>query len=676
MPQVHGHLFPMDDLSDHSSEGDNVSMATSESGFPLTFADAFELWPLEKWIHLRFCSSYHVHNWAHDRLTRVLLFHTFVHQQTLPSPQEILTAVRVSEGIRQKLGMDIWSLIEPIVLEMAMQAWKDLAGDAKWTPPFGKMSKDERGEMVILSDAIDSLKFHTRDPVISDGPPAFMEALSFLTNPIEHCTDQPDILEVTAAEGRSIRVLSFDSFDIPYLDPDDCTCHKCIALQKHLQINPENFQMKYLRVCAADGRGSCNALEKTWEPLFSQAEGWVERLMDRIDCPFEVFPFVSERRLGISVLEVLFTLNLRVDESLDTSQLLRFITYLRYRHQWHDDHIEEPPEMLRNDFAFVTLANPYDPDSVDVLSTAGGWLYELAGCGLDDKDASISLIPVSDTFKICFLALNPLETMVLDMPGIEYIEPSVMPPNHSLLDAPEVPEQPSHISSGTGPIMIHLSRGSNHGFPFLSDCRSDEKPCFSPRGDMEYDRFGVQISTSFCNRLFRTWWKPQVEVGRPCSHHDVHCRMTRCSLTSNQVLMQVRPSVDPLSSCWTETEAVTNRQSEAEEIGTVFFRHLRETTTLLTERHGPFESGRLSIVRCGDTDGPVDPLIILAASLGLKSYVIHSQECWNCACVRMRGRRCTLGIATRTKVLTQCAYCVVADERAARLVAELGVGKG
>jgi hypothetical protein len=85
------------------------------------------------------------------------------------------------------------------------------------------------------------------------------------------------------------------------------------------------------------------------------------------------------------------------------------------------------------------------------------------------------------------------------------------------------------------------------------------------------------------------------------------------------------------------------------------------------------EHGRLCIVRCGNEEGPADPLVILGASLGMRAYTFHFQECWHCACARMRARGCTLGIVTGTKVITKCIHCMVAEERAERIIAELGV---
>lgn len=150
--------------------------------------------------------------------------------------------------------------------------------------------------------------------------------------------------------------------------------------------------------------------------------------------------------------------------------------------------------------------------------------------------------------------------------------------------------------------------------------------------------------------------------------------MTRCSLTSKQVLLQVKPKDDSLSDRWVQEADGDgdNNPAEAKIIGAIFFRHHEEVTLFLTEPQGPFQPGRLCIVRCGDEEGPVEPLIILGASLGMKAYIFHLKECWHCACTRMRAQRCTLGIAIGTKVVTKCIHCDDSDRRADHIIRELG----
>lgn len=654
--------------------GDMDHMDGGEDGidygsFPWSFLAAFETWPLEKWIHFRFCRTYEIHGWAHDRFVRVLLFQFFCHLYDIPSPDVVSTAIHITRKLRLILDGDIWTLVEPYLLDAGMQEWKDWIQEGKWTPAFRAMTRDERGVMVIFSDAVSI--FGKIDSITNLRSPAFLEVHSFLTSPLDHCTDKSDILHAASAEGDPLRVTSFDSFVIPDLDAGICICGICVSLQDHLKQNPDNFQMKYLRVSHSDDRGGCNALEKTWDPLFSRAERWVDKFMDKIECPFDLFPSTSERRLGISIMEVLFILNVNIDAHLDTRQLLHFVTYLRYRHLLFDDPLEQPPEMAQDNFAFVTADS--NDDSRYVMSTAGGWLHDIAGGGLDDQNATISFIPTSATFHIRYLSLNPPEIAVIDMPQTDFAEHIIIPPDHTLLDAPAVPPTQISVSTSVELVIVHLSRGSNHGFPLFCGYHNDGSLRFCPRDTETYEKYAAQISTFFCNRIVRTWWKPYVEVGRPCPHSTAHNVMTRCSLTSKQVLLQVKPCADPLSSRWLETESVHDVQAEAEQTGATFYQYLKETTARLTERDGPFERGRLCIVRCGDEDGPVDPLIILAASLGMKGYVFHFRECWNCACLRMRAQGCTLGIAVGSKILTKCAHCVVADRRAEHIMAEFGL---
>jgi len=136
----------------------------------------------------------------------------------------------------------------------------------------------------------------------------------------------------------------------------------------------------------------------------------------------------------------------------------------------------------------------------------------------------------------------------------------------------------------------------------------------------------------------------------------------------------VKPKDDPLSDRFSHKVDGDNddNPAEAKKTGAIFFQHHRDITSFLTEQQGPFQRGRLCIVRCGDEEGPVEPLIILGASLGMKAYIFHSKECWHCACTRMRAQRCTLGITIGAKVITKCIHCNESDRRVDRIIRELG----
>ena len=73
------------DIHDSSSvishDSDDFSITSNTSIPHETYSDTIQHWPLEKWIHTRFCLTYPVHSWAHDRLVRVLLFGPYCHRQ-------------------------------------------------------------------------------------------------------------------------------------------------------------------------------------------------------------------------------------------------------------------------------------------------------------------------------------------------------------------------------------------------------------------------------------------------------------------------------------------------------------------------------------------------------------------------------------------------------------------
>jgi hypothetical protein len=134
-----------------------------------------------------------------------------------------------------------------------------------------------------------------------------------------------------------------------------------------------------------------------------------------------------ERRLGISVIETQIKLYFKIDSHLDTRQLLRFVTYMQYRHV-SESNIIEPSDMTRDYFAYVTPADP-DDDSRPVLSTAGWWLYDTSGGGLHDETSTIYFIPGSNTFHIRHLSEVDNDIKPVRMPLMQFVGPIFMPPD-------------------------------------------------------------------------------------------------------------------------------------------------------------------------------------------------------------------------------------------------------
>jgi hypothetical protein len=224
------------------------------------------------------------------------------------------------------------------------------------------------------------------------------------------------------------------------------------------------------------------------------------------------------------------------------------------------------------DFAFITAAEPDGEGTVDVISTAGGWLYDYVGGGLDDHDATLFFIPSSDLLKIRHISMPLPALQSVRMPQVNFTIPTLIPPNHDALDAPAVDHPALFVPFTAEPVIVDLSLDSAHGFPFISVNHDDDGPSFKAHNLRGYDGYGAQISTLFCNRLIRTWWRPQVEVGRPCPHSDDYGRMTRCSLTSKQILLQVKPLVDPLSTRQ-RLSSFSSTQNEAEQVADIFSRY-------------------------------------------------------------------------------------------------------
>ena len=199
--------------------------------------------------------------------------------------------------------------------------------------------------------------------------------------------------------------------------------------------------------------------------------------------------------------------------------------------------------------------------------------------------------------------------------------PTILPFAHDLLDAPESIQQQASSDVSQIQIVLDIGEQGTHGYPLLP-------------GNAD-GILGAQISTTYCGRTIRTQWRPDVHYGRPCEHAPMYRRMTHCSLTSHEILLQVKPTLTsflPLLNL----NAPLDAHSGDEVHGDIFFEEHKRSTCHLTERGGPLAPSNLCIVRCGEVEGPADPIILLGGSVGKGVYIFHNRECWACA-----GRACT-----------------------------------
>lgn len=629
--------------------------------------DAWEDLSLDDWIHERFCYVYPVHGWVHDRFTRILLFSTFCHCQRLPSKKDVLSTLNVSRTLRRRFGYEVCSLIEPFLILGGFNQW-DSATESSWIPAFSVMSEEERAMSAIFVDAYRfQLNADNQVPDISN----FHETTLFLTHPEIGCPGQPDILGIPILR----RLTNEPKFPVPELDPAACSCGQCPMIQESVVRNFENFQAKYftLGLDHYEMETRCDAFEKAWEPLFTDVESWVDSLVGRIEIAFDLFPHLPERRLGPSILSVLHLLEYEINTHLDTKQLLRFFSLLRYSHVYPDSILDSLPELEGDVFAFLAddepdrgeeFDSPLDENTEIVLSSAGGWLYDaVGGNGLHDQNAYISFLRSSIALSIRVHPPLDIGIIAIGMPEYEAVAPALWPHAHELLDAPESTQTLAPSDElATGEIVFDIGPRGNHGFPLLPGATDSNSVVF-----------GAQISTTYAGRVIRTFWRPEVRFGRPCQHARMYNHMNRCSLTSREILLQVRPTsaslqATPLPTAPCTTHAHSNRCKEHNDL---YLDEHKRSTRHLTERGGAFEHSKYCIIRCGDAEGPADPIILLAASLGRRVYIFHHRECWACACLNMRSQGLSLGIVFGTKVITKCAHCLVDDRRAHRIANQI-----
>ncbi|KIM91572.1 hypothetical protein PILCRDRAFT_133359 [Piloderma croceum F 1598] len=656
-------------LEDIDSWSDTADESPAPFSFDLytRFADALVYYPLEKWIHERFCRVYEVHHFAHDRFVRALLFSFSTAHQCLPTFEEANLAMFVALRLRKQWPDDILDVIATILFGQGMSDWVTHENQhPPWTISPAELSVNQRAIMLIFSD-------HCK--VEADGTPdrwqqsavAFKDIDSFLVEPQVMCPNSPDIMSLPFVG----QVLPSPVNDIPPPNPSTCVCGECVAIyEQRLARDPYSFRMKYFDLLqAAQIRDDCPALSDAWEPVVSKAEKWVDSFMGRIQSSYSLFPNFLDFRLGPLIFDIANVLETEVGAQLDTRDTLRFVTML-HSASTRGDRLVPPPHLppdalgyfhrIEEDSEQGKFFTENGSDRV-VLSVGGGWLYDLPGDTLDDSNGAISFLYPSEELKIDYESFKPTQLACFCMPSAWSDMPKYLPGVHGDDEtgqlSPIVPLQHPPVFR----LEIDLSSLRNRLFPLLSVLSEDTKSY--PHGTV-----AAQLSIAIAGRLLQTPWKPDVRFGLTCQHTDDHKRMTRCSLTSWEIISQVRLSPLALTQflevCRTDyfmalDDARDNLKRALDELGNSY--------KYLTEESGPFERHRLSIVRCGVVEGPPDPIVLIAGALGKKVYVIHTRECWHCACIQMLRTRCTIGIAMDTKMHSKCGGCIAAEERARRI---------
>jgi len=631
------------------------------------FADALFSYPLEQWIHKRFCSVYAVHHFAHDRFVRALLFSFSIAHQCLPELEEAALAMFVVRQLRKKWPDDILDVIATIIFGQGMSDWVAREQHhSPWTISPAELRINQRAIMLIFADpckvSADGLRDRWQTPAA-----AFSDIHRFLIEPHILCPNASDIMSLPLVGQVSPSHINF----FPPPNPNTCICGECIAIYEQLTGDTYSFRTKYFNLLrAAEGRDNCPALSEAWEPMVAKAEEWVDSHMGRFQSSYSMFPSSFEFRLGPLILDIANILDIAVGTQLQMYDLLRFITLLQSESTRPSERLVSPPHLPPDALGYF---HRVDGDSEQgkffaengsdgvVLSVGGGWLYDLPGDRLDNSHGTISFLHPSEEVKINYQSSKPSRLACLCMPSARSDEPKHLPDVHG---DDEIWQMSSIVPMQHSPIVhleINLSNLKDHLFSLLSVLSKHAKSY--PHGAV-----AAQLSITVAGRLLQTPWKPDVRFGQTCQHTDDHKRTTRCSLTSWEIISQVRlpqlASTQFLEVCRADyfmapDDARGNLKRVLDELGNSY--------KYLTEQSGPFERHRLSIVRCGVVGGPPDPIVLIAGALGKKVYVIHAQECWHCACAQMLRTHCTIGIAMDTKIHSKCGRCIAAEERAKQI---------
>ncbi|KAJ7773483.1 hypothetical protein B0H16DRAFT_1512507 [Mycena metata] len=625
-------------LSSFSSRGSFV-LEIHEGAATAPYDAEWQDDPTEDWVHSRFCSVYPLHGWVHRSFVRVLLFNSFCGTQTLPEPSEILGAVHVADRLVQRLPPDIWDYAQQFIIARALLFSEAENKTQTWDPVFAELSPRERGNTVIFVDALRWIEA-ARDVGY---PPWLKQTAIFLQNPRALCQDAPDILALPTLSSRDTR----SSMNVlPKLDPSTCICGECALIEAQQPSSLESFRSQYLVVMSSRPQG-CEALARTWEPLISTAETWLDALLSRVESQFALFPDV-DRRMGPAVLETANAMGVVVGSLLSDQDLLRFFVALCMLQDHIPVAIPKPPGPFGLGYV-VTL--PWTADREDykadvegpdrVLFATGGWLYDSIGT------EGITLLHQGDEFKVVYRTNMPGKFSAVCMPQFKgdfvSLFPDLLPvlTQGALAGSEAIEEQ-----DNTMELTLVLSRLPTDGFPLLSVC--SETAFAAPRGSL-----AALVRVKCLDRVLETVWRPDLKRGSPCEHTASWRRATRQSLTATDLIGRVLPPSDSSTDVPTLTKLAF---ASSDEVAAQSQQRLREMMEALSRRvepltvaGSPLERTRAVIVRCGVKDGPVDAVAVLSASVRKKVYIFDRSECWECALIRMSEDGRSVGISIDTK---------------------------
>ncbi|KZT38099.1 hypothetical protein SISSUDRAFT_1033663 [Sistotremastrum suecicum HHB10207 ss-3] len=634
------------------------------------------LWfnPTTDFIHHRFCPIYPVHNWAHDPIIRIFLFHTFYVLQRLPTLDEVVSVFVLVQDLKQKMPEDIWVNVLPHIADHGMRKWMAFSyrrpRDRPWR--MSTLSAFERSIMVLFADVIRK----DWSPHWHQYPfPEFTTVKGFLSNPMLYTPDAEDILCLPGLP--ETKVLN----ELPGIAPSTCSCGRCEFIHGSLRKSPYEFRNRYSSIVSRAQRRACNGLLVAWEDSLQAAETWLEKEVARLESPADIFPFRGgDERLGPVIYDTANQLKLIIGSNFDTPSLLRFVSLLRLRcvpleiriESWALEMLQDIPVDGVGYALFVTRSISEFPGYMHEheIVTSGNWLPQLASNSFSNPRATILHIPVSDDLILLYPELKSEDAIrpfvMPEHPASD--EPDTLPRRHDdqdsitfedVEDEEDADEEPESVE-----LSIELSEESIDGYPLFSiigDPYDDTYPALSLAA-----RLSITIPST--DQVISTWWRPSIFSGTACEHSDLHSKAIRCSLSSFDILRQYQEYSSSYKDRLEDIRSDPFIDSEdwMREYRTALSEGLNERAECLTLPDGPFARRKAVIVRCSAGESTL-PLVILAATCGRKVYMIHAKECWNCAVLKMHHLGCGLGIAIGVRQVETCQDCRRAAERAAAL---------
>ncbi|KAK0205941.1 hypothetical protein DFS33DRAFT_544920 [Desarmillaria ectypa] len=617
--------------------------------------------PLEGWIHERFCAVYPVHGWAHNSFARILLFNAFCSTQSFPEERDIVSAIHIADRLCQKYPLEVILYMQPFVVARSLLLWKENFEHKPWVTNFSEWTRRQRGMALIFSDPV---KWDMEQNVMDVELKIFREVRQFLFDPLRSCQHVGDIL--------SLPLLSEpqrpSEGELLSLDFSGCICGECASIYSSFSPSLQTFHQHYYFVTESRPDG-CTAWVDAWEPILEEAEDWFGELTSRVESQFMLYPILDAQRAGPAVLEVCRRMGIDVGADISDADLLRFLVALT---TIGDDRPDSTTTRLpattsvslpvhRGDSGLgYVVKRPWADDREEylddleespvdhVLFVTGGWLYDLVGID------GVTLLHSREDVSISYHTLFPGKFSAVCMPSFRPDFPGWVPQLHDEEELQTVDPIRVNDDGDQGHMSIFLSNLKSDGFPLLSVL---DKGSTTPRGAV-----AVFIQVRVAGRVVETAYRPVVRCGRACEHREQWGRMTHCARTSYEVLERVLPPSDDELSTSADSNILESEISAAGQEAYILRKRMQvisDRLVKLSEAGALLERNRACIIRCGARDGPIDPIIVLAASLKKKIYVIHRSECWDCAVSMMQEFDCTVGLAEDVKVVKCCRDCLI-----------------